>query len=169
MKKRISYLMGAGLVVAGLLAAQAPQPNADRPARGQRWAAQGKGMQPGMPLARMARFLELTDNQKTQAQAIFKSAADNARPAMTQMREARQALNAAAKNNAPKAELDRLAQNIGNLQAQLAANRAESFAQFYQILTPEQRQKLDEAQNRMRNRGAQGMRRGAGPGRAQQQ
>jgi Spy/CpxP family protein refolding chaperone len=173
MKNRVSYMLGAGLVAAGLLVAQTPQTNQDRPARTGKWA-QGQGMKggPGMgaPMGRMAQHLNLTDNQKTQAQAIFKSAAENSRPVATQMREARQALNAAAKRNAPPEEINRLSQTVGTLQAQLAASRAQSFAQFYQILTQEQREKLDAAQDRMKNRG-EGQRRGfrgAGKGKVQQ-
>jgi Spy/CpxP family protein refolding chaperone len=78
-------------------------------------------------------------------------------------------LNAAAKRNAPPEEINRLSQTVGTLQAQLAASRAQAFAQFYQILTQEQREKLDAAQDRMKNRG-EGQRRGfRGAGKTQVQ
>lgn len=171
MKNRIALMLGAGVLTTGLLVAQAPQQNTDRPARGARWA-QGMGAKKGGPLGRMAQHLNLTENQKTQAQTIFKSAAENARPVATQMREARQALQEAAKRNAPQDEIDRLSQNVGSLHAQLAASRARAFGQFYQILTQEQREKLDTARERMKNRqGRQGFRngkRGGGAGQVQQ-
>jgi Spy/CpxP family protein refolding chaperone len=93
----------------------------------------------------MERFeaLGLTDDQKAQAQSIFRDQAQSMRGTGEQMRAAREALSNAVKQNASDAEIDKLAANLGNLMAQNTASSAKAMAKFYQILTPEQRQKLD--------------------------
>ena len=88
--------------------------------------------------------LNLTQDQKTQAHSIFQDAQQSARPVMEQLRSARQSLAAAVKNNAPSAEIDRLANQQGTLMAQLSAMHAKAFAKFYALLTPEQRGQLSD-------------------------
>jgi Spy/CpxP family protein refolding chaperone len=102
------------------------------------------GAGPGMMLDRMAADLNLTDAQKQQAQSIFQSARESARPLHDQMKQSREALAAAVKNGASDAEIDRLAGALGPQMAQAAAMHAKTFARFYAILTPEQKQKLGD-------------------------
>ena len=128
----------AGALATGLMFAQtAPTEGADRPARG-RWH---KG--------RMGADLNLTDSQKEQAKSIFSASRDQAKPLMQQLRDARKALNDAAKSGAPEAEIDRLANSLGPIQAQLAAVQSKAFAKFYALLTPEQRTKVGDRTGRM--------------------
>src|SRR4051794_40677168 len=74
-----------------------------------------------MMLDRMAANLNLTDAQKQQAQSIFQSARQSAEPVQAQLKQSRQALNAAAKAGASDAEIDRLANALGPLMAQSTA------------------------------------------------
>lgn len=131
------------MLAAGLLAAQTPTP---APAQGPGWKGARRG--PG----RLAQALNLTDDQKAQAKQIFQAAAEASKPLHTQMQQARQALNDAVKNGAVDAQVDRLAQDVGRVSGDLAAARAKAFGKFYQILTPEQKQKLDQMGDRMKNR-----------------
>jgi Spy/CpxP family protein refolding chaperone len=93
----------------------------------------------------LAGYLDLTDAQKTQAQAIFDAASAAAETARGQLTGARDALRAAAKANQSEAELDRLGAAVGAIEGQLAAIDAKAFAKFYALLTAEQKQKYDES------------------------
>jgi Spy/CpxP family protein refolding chaperone len=104
-------------------------------------------------MGRMAQALNLTDDQKAQAKQIFQDAATAGKPLRDQMKQARQALQAAAKNNAANAQIDQLSQQLGVISGQLAANQARAFGKFYSILTPEQRQKLDTLNQNRQNGG----------------
>lgn len=152
MKFRLIHALGTGVIAAGLMAAQTPQPQPQQPNAGQQGRAARIGKRGNM-MGRMARVLNLTDDQKAQAKQIFKAAAESGKPYRTEMQQARKALQAAAKSNAPAADIDRLSQDVGRAAAQLAANRTKAFAQFYTILTPEQRQKLDAAGDRFMQNG----------------
>ena len=136
MKSRFSKMLGMGLVAAGLMLAQTPQPT----------PTPGTPAAPGARMhrrGRMLRALNLTPDQKTQAKTIFQAAHATAQPIAAQMRDARLALSNAAKSNAPDAEIDRLSNNAANLSSQLMAIRAKAFEKFYTILTPDQKTKLD--------------------------
>jgi Spy/CpxP family protein refolding chaperone len=67
------------------------------------------------------------------------------------LQQNRDALAAAVKaNDTPKIQQISLAQ--GNLRGQVLTIRAGALAQFYQILTPDQRTKADQLQQRIRQR-----------------
>jgi Spy/CpxP family protein refolding chaperone len=144
MKSRLAKMLLPGLVAAGLLAAQTPQPT--------------PGQTPGAPsgkmharagrMHRLAQLLNLSPDQKTQAKAIFQAARTNAQPLAAQMRDARAALANAVKSSAPDAEIDRLSNNAGSVATQLTALRTKTFARFYTILTPDQKDKLNAVMDR---------------------
>ena len=96
-------------------------------------------------MQRLNRLLNLTPDQKVQAKTIFQGARTTAQPLRQQMRDARLALANAVKSNAPDAQIDQLSNNTGTLAAQLTALRAKSFEKFYNILTPDQKEKLSGA------------------------
>lgn len=143
MKNRLVKMTGAGLLAVGLLTAQTQTPTTPAPGQGNQQFRRHRG---GM--GRMAQALNLTDDQKAQAKQIFKDAATASKPLHDQMKQARQALQAAVKNNPAGTQVDQLAVQVGQISGQLAANRARAFGKFYSILTPDQQQKLDTfAQN----------------------
>jgi Spy/CpxP family protein refolding chaperone len=131
------------------------------PADGQNRPGQGPGGPWGSGQNRiefLGTVLSLTDEQKTQAKAIF----DAAQTAGTSLRETqglqRTALNDAAKSNAADGAIDDLAATLGTTSGQLAAIQTKAFAKFYALLTTEQRTKLDELQAKgrgMRGPGAE--------------
>ena len=95
--------------------------------------------------------LNLTDAQKQQAKTIFQQAHQNAQPIAAQLQQNRDALAAAVKAN-QTAQIQALATAQGNLRGQVLTIRAGALAQFYQILTPDQRTKADQVQQRIRQR-----------------
>jgi len=92
--------------------------------------------------ARMATQLGLTADQQAQEKAIFAAASQTAKPVKQQLRQERQAVQAAIQAGKPDQEIQQLASAEGPQLAQLAAIRASAFGKFYATLTPDQQQKL---------------------------
>jgi Spy/CpxP family protein refolding chaperone len=92
---------------------------------------------------RIAQQLNLTDAQKAQAKSIFQQSREQTKPVRDQLKTNRQALAAAVKAN-DTGQIQQLSQQEGSLLSQLVAARAEARAQFYQILTPDQKAKADQ-------------------------
>ncbi|MGE0885686.1 MAG: Spy/CpxP family protein refolding chaperone [Blastocatellales bacterium] len=111
---------------------------------------QGRGM---LPL----RFLDLTDAQKEQVKAIHEAEKAKVEPLLTQLREAHTAMREATANGQFNEEQIRaIAAKQSQAQVELAVSHARVQAQIYQLLTAEQRAKLDkfaqERKTRMENR-----------------
>ncbi|MGA2881619.1 MAG: Spy/CpxP family protein refolding chaperone [Bryobacteraceae bacterium] len=85
--------------------------------------------------------LNLTPAQQTQAKAIFQGARQSAQPVRQQLKQTRQSLRAAVQAN-NVAQIQQLATNEGSEVGQLATIRGTAMAKVYQILTPDQQQKL---------------------------
>src|ERR1700722_12266875 len=95
--------------------------------------------------------LNLTPAQQTQTKAIFQDARQSAQPVRQQLKQTRQSLRAAVQaNNA--AQIQQLAGTAGSGVGQLAAVRGTAMAKVYQILTPDQQQKLASLQAARRAR-----------------
>jgi periplasmic protein CpxP/Spy len=158
MKSKPFRILGAATLMAGLTFAQTTTPGTAAPATGV-----------GHPVARrmmhrMANYLQLTDAQKAQAKTIFQTARENGQPLRAQLQPLRAQLKAAilAGNNA---QIDQITASMGPIQAQLAANRAKAFAQFYATLTPDQQAKAQSGMNRFMSGHVRGARfhRGGNP------
>src|SRR4051794_9303708 len=102
MKKTLITLPVSALMAAGLMLAQSSG-DTNTQQRQHRFE-NGSGGHRGM-----FQSLNLTDPQKEQAKAIFSSARESNRALEQQMRDARQALNAAAKSGASDTQIDQLA------------------------------------------------------------
>jgi len=144
MKQRLMQMAAAAVLAGGMAMAQtaapAPTPQA---AAGQ---AQAK---PRVALRRhMMQALNLTGAQKQQAKAIFQQARQDSQPVAQQLRQNREALAAAVKAN-DTAQIQQLATQQGTLRGQELAIRSGAMAKFYSTLTPEQRAKADQMQQRM--------------------
>jgi Spy/CpxP family protein refolding chaperone len=98
---------------------------------------------------RMLQALNLTADQKQQAKTLFQQTRQNVEPIAQQAKQNREALAAAVKAN-DTAQIQHLAAQQGNLQGQLLAIRSASMAKFYSTLTPDQRAKADQIQQRIR-------------------
>ncbi len=143
MKFRLFSLPAVAVLAAGLTFAQsAPAPaEPSQPAAGQKHGG------------RMFQDLNLTDAQKQQAKSIFQGAREASQPLRQQLRDARQALDAAAKSGASDAQIDQLSAPLGPLTSQLTAIHTKAFAKFYALLTPEQRTQLAAKMEQHRGRG----------------
>jgi Spy/CpxP family protein refolding chaperone len=113
--------------------------------------AGGQGYRHGRMGAFLSSYLNLTPDQQAQQKSIFQAARQSAQPVRQQLRQTRQQLRAAVQaNNA--AQIQQLAQTEGSQVGQLAAIRGTAMAKMYQMLTPDQQQKL--AQLRQAHRAA---------------
>jgi Spy/CpxP family protein refolding chaperone len=102
------------------------------------------GMQGGGG-ARMLRGLDLTQEQRDQAFKIFHEQAPAFRERAQAARAAQEALRKAAVDpNADAGRLRQLADEVGKAHADTALMRAETFRRVAALLTPEQRQKLEQ-------------------------
>ncbi len=99
----------------------------------------GGGRMPG----RMFRNLDLTDQQRTEIKKIMEAERSIMQPVHEQLRENREALKTATKDGQfNEAEVTKLAEKQGDLMAQVIVSRERVQSQIWQILTPEQREKL---------------------------
>jgi Spy/CpxP family protein refolding chaperone len=105
----------------------------------------------------MMQALNLTPAQKQQSDTIFNDAKQKAAPIRQEMRQNREALNAAVKAN-NSAQIETLSTRQGELHGKALAIRSGAMAKFYTILTPEQRTKADDMMSRMRQRMEERMR-----------
>lgn len=133
--KKLSIAMLLALASAAtLLLAQAPPTPPDPASHAER------------QVKRLTTLLSLTTAQQQQAATIFATSAKSQSALREQFRAAHESLDAAVKSNNTSA-IDQVAATLGNLSAQSTATRAKADAAFYQILTPEQQQKLNEFQS----------------------
>ncbi len=100
---------------------------------------------------RMMQSLNLTEDQKTQAKAIFQQARQNSQPIVQELKQNREALAAAVKAN-DTAQIQSLSAKQGSLRGQLLTIHSEAMAKFYGTLTPDQKAKADQMQQRVRER-----------------
>ena len=149
MKSKWFRFAGASILAAGMAFVYAETPTQSQPqahhnrANRQEWAQKR--------FDRMASALNLTDAQKTQAQAFFKEAHESSKALMPQLKANREAMAAAVKAN-NTAEIERLSAEKGKLTGKMSAIHSEAFAKMYQTLTPDQKAKADEMHSQMRNR-----------------
>jgi periplasmic protein CpxP/Spy len=89
----------------------------------------------------LTNYLSLTDAQQAQAKSIFQDARQSAQPIRQQLQQTRRSLRAAVQAN-NTAQIQQLAAAEGGQVGQLAAIRGAAMAKVYQILTPDQQQKM---------------------------
>ncbi len=88
-------------------------------------------------VARLTTLLTLTAAQQTQATTLFTSSLTADQATRTSMMTARQALNAAVKNN-DAGGIEQAATMLGTLTAQQTTSDSKAQAAFLQLLTPDQ-------------------------------
>ncbi len=109
----------------------------------------------GPMFGRVLRNLDLTDQQRTEIRKIMETERSVMQPVHEQMRANREALQAATKDGQfNEAEITKLAEKQGELMAQMIVSRERVQSQIWQMLTPEQRDKL--AKWRENHQGGQG-------------
>ncbi len=162
--KRVTLLIAlVALFVVGFgtaFAAQAQGPGGRR-GGGPRGAA-GEG---APLLGFIGRHLDLTDEQKAEVKKIVDAERTIMQPIHQQMQKNREALKEATKDGQfNETQVTQLAQQQGELMAQMIVSRERVKAQVYKILTPEQREKLAAAGDRLEQMGPRSMRGARRPG-----
>jgi Spy/CpxP family protein refolding chaperone len=128
--------------------------------------AQGPGGPGGGDMGRMlsgmlGTALGLTDAQKTQIQSIVDQSKQSLDALSAQLQAAREAEKAAIKAGKSDAELAQLAQSYSALHTQVHTIRLQTESKIYKVLTSEQRTKLEQLMEEMKNRAQSGA--GSGP------
>ena len=153
MKRNLMKLATVAALAAGMAMAQGPEgappatapntaPNAAHATARQRFMAMRQ---------RFMQALNLTDAQRAQAKAIFQKARTSVQPVRQELRQNHQAMLEAVHND-NEAAIRTLSRAQADLRSQVVASRNVALAQFYKILTPEQRAKADQMHQAMRQR-----------------
>jgi Spy/CpxP family protein refolding chaperone len=90
-------------------------------------------------------LMDLSDSQRDQLASAFDEASRAATPLTAARNAGQKALFEAAKTGQSDAEIQRLAVRQGELDAQLQALQARTFAKMWNLLTPEQRAQVDDS------------------------
>jgi Spy/CpxP family protein refolding chaperone len=113
----------------------------------------------------MARLLDLDEGQRTAIQQRMQAAAEQAKPICEQRAALRERIEQAIRSNAPDATLEQLAAEGAELSAEVQAISLKTRSYIYnQVLTVEQRAKLEELQQEFKGRLGKGRRGPRGPG-----
>ena len=152
MKTRLIQYAAVTALTTGLVFAQTPSPSPQA----------GRPNLVRLHMARIAQALNLSDAQKAQAKSIFQQARLTAQPVREQLKQNREALQAAIKSG-NDAQIQSISQAQGSLLGQMVAIRSQAAVKFYALLTPEQRAKADQLKQQFqqriqnwRNRGSNG-------------
>lgn len=92
---------------------------------------------------RLTTLLTLTPSQVTTIKALFTAEQTASAEQRTAMQTAQEALRTAVQSNAPEAQIDQAAANVGTVHGRMAAIHAKTQAKFLVALTAEQREKLE--------------------------
>jgi Spy/CpxP family protein refolding chaperone len=138
MKNKLIRVVGLGALAAGMILAQDASPYPAQTAPQQQQKAQRRAH----PGRRMAKYLNLSADQRAQARQILASAKQEAAPLRQQMQQNRKALADAIKSG-NDAQIDQITKAEAPVKAQLAAIHAHAMGKIYATLTPEQKAKAD--------------------------
>ena len=120
---------------------------ADRPEVSSGQRQQHKGQRGHRFFKKMARELDLTDQQKTQAKALMESHRAQNKPLFSDLRAAKHRLRALVQSgSADEAAVRAQAAKVAAAEADLAVRRAQGAGQFMALLTPDQVTKLKAIQ-----------------------
>ncbi len=111
----------------------------------------GHGPGRGPNLERMTRHLDLTDQQRDQIRQILDNRRDGAAQLDTELRDARDRLHAAIHADVfDETGIRDASAAVALLEADRAVDMARTLQEVRQVLTPEQREKMGEMQQRRR-------------------
>ena len=149
MQRSIPSCATLAAITAGLVFAQAPSGNSQP---GDSSSQQGRQDVTSRHLERLAQIFDLTDSQKENARTIFEQAEQTAQPIRQESQQNVNKLAAAAKADQNEGEIQKLAQEQGRLLGQLLAIRTVAWSKFYQMLAPEQRAKVAQTDEQVRQK-----------------
>ena len=93
----------------------------------------------------MLQSLDLTTAQKQQAKSIFQNTHRQVQPLAQQLTQDRQSLRAAIQAG-DTGQIQQLSTAMGTLKGQMLGIRSAGMAQFYALLTPDQKAKASQLQ-----------------------
>ena len=96
---------------------------------------------------KLIQSLDLSATQKQQAKSILQSTRSQVQPLTSQIKQNRESLSAAIQTG-DTAQIQQLATSLGTLQGQVLALRSTGMAQFYALLTPDQKTKAADFQQK---------------------
>ncbi len=137
--KRVLSIAATAAIAVGVAMAQGP--GFGRWGAGSQTGAQGEQNMAAMRLDRMSALLNLDEGQKVQAKTIFDNASAAHLALQPAMLQAQTALRDAARTGK---DINTLAAAAGTLVGKMRAIQTTASAQFYNILTPAQRETLDK-------------------------
>ena len=141
MKQNLMKLAAIGAMAAGMAFAQTSTPPAA--------TGRGPAAMKGRVQKRMMKVLNLTDAQKQQAKTIREATKQQAQPVAQQLKQERQSLNAAIQAG-DSAKIQQISATVGNLQGQVLAIRSGGRAQFFALLTPDQKAKAADFRQKVK-------------------
>ncbi len=100
-------------------------------------------------MQRLSTRLNLSTDQQQQARTIFQESRTQMQALAPQLKQERTAISAAIKSDNEQ-QIDQVLQQNASLNAQARAIHAKAMAKFYQILTPDQKAKFDQARSHRR-------------------
>lgn len=103
-------------------------------------------------LKKMARELELSENQQKDIKALFSNAKGQHKAQREAMHTAKTNLHEAIRDGASKAKVRKLANKVGNLVADKAMQKYRMHKQMAKILTAEQQQKMQAMHEQRRQK-----------------
>lgn len=113
----------------------------------------GFGGRGGFLSGRMAKELNLTEEQKTQIKQIMETEKSKVQPIFESLRENRQKMEELTSDgNFDEAKVKALADEQGGLSALLIIEKERTKSQIFQVLTAEQCEKAKQMKEKMRER-----------------
>jgi Spy/CpxP family protein refolding chaperone len=142
MKRHLARLTVLGAMAAAMALAQtAPEaPAAKAPEAPSARAPAAQAPARARSRKEMLQSLDLTVAQKQQARTIFRTTRRTVQPLAQQLQQDRQSLQAAVQAG-DTAQIQQLSTAMGTLHGQMLGARSAGMAQFYALLTPDQKAK----------------------------
>jgi periplasmic protein CpxP/Spy len=140
---RFRFLVAALAVMLGAAIAKSQTadttPSAPTPTHGHQFGKRGHMMM-GFP----ARYLDLTDAQRTQMKAIMEKERPTTKPLMQQLRQTHEQLKQFEEGTYDEAKVRAVAAQQAQTMVELTVQKTRIHNELYQLLTPEQQSKLKE-------------------------
>jgi Spy/CpxP family protein refolding chaperone len=141
--KLLTIAMAAAIIAGGLTSAPAQDTND---------SAAGTRPGHGQILQRIARKLNLTDDQKSQIKAVLSVDKDMLKSLFGQLHDARKNLRAAIRANGTNESTVRAASaKVAGVEADLAVERMKLYGKIAPLLTDEQHRKIADFEQRFDN------------------
>ena len=155
MNKSFKAVLASTLIVSslGLVAPVSAKPSGDRPDcdRGRHMEAVDKRGDKGFNVDRMAKKLDLSDDQRTQIDGIMAAAKQQMKDQHDKLRANREQLKSLMRQSPlDETALRKVADAQGDLEADMIVLRAQQRAKIADILTEEQRAKLADRAGKKR-------------------